>query len=287
SFGMLGCDFKCGYCQNWITSQAVRDPEAVAPARRMTAREIVEMAERHDAAVVASTYNEPLITAEWAASVFRTARARGLRTAFVSNGNGTPEVLAYLRPHLDFYKVDLKGFSDRAYRRLGGALDNVLATIERLVDLGFWVEVVTLVVPGFNDTPEELRNIARFLAGVSVNVPWHLTAFHPDYKMTDRGPTERATLLRGHDLGREAGLRYVYLGNMRAGERECTFCHACGELLVERTGYRVHRVAVRDGCCPRCAARIPGVWARRGPRAPAGGELDLAWNVDLQKHPAG
>src|SRR5690606_1577146 len=152
--------------------------------RFCTADDLVEQAIRCDAPVVVSTYNEPLITADWAVRVFEKARERGLRCGFVSNGNATPEVLRFLRPWVELYKVDLKSFQDRNYRKLGCVLQNVLDSIVRLKEMGFWVEIVTLVVPGFNDGDDELREMARFLAGVSPDLPWHVTAFHPDYKMT-------------------------------------------------------------------------------------------------------
>ncbi len=269
SFGMLGCDFHCAYCQNWITSQAVRDPEAIAPIRRMDPEELVDLALAQGAEIIASTYNEPLITSEWAVEVFRVAKACGLLTAYVSNGNGTPEVLDYLRAWVDLYKVDLKGFDDRRYRKLGGVLDNVLATIRGLVERRFWVEVVTLIVPDFNDSEAEVRQMAEFLASVSPDIPWHVTAFHPDYKMTDRGGTAAATLLRAVQIGREAGLRYVYAGNLpgRVGDFENTNCAECGTVLVSRRGYHISRMAIVEGRCPSCAAVIPGVWgeARRAP----------------------
>ncbi len=265
SFGMLGCDYHCGYCQNWFTSQALRDAEAVARPQDMTGEDLVRLAERHGAPIVASTYNEPLITSEWAVEVFRVARARGLLTAYISNGNGTPEVLRYLRPWVDLYKVDLKGFDDRHYRKLGGVLKTVLDTIQLLVEMGFWVEIVTLCVPGFNDSDEELRSIARFLAGVSPDLPWHVTAFHQDYKMTDRDNTPLRTLLRAAAMGREAGLRYVYAGNLPGlvGNNENTYCPQCRQLLIERYGFRVLGTALRDGACARCGRAIPGVWPCR------------------------
>ncbi|MBI4574673.1 MAG: AmmeMemoRadiSam system radical SAM enzyme [Planctomycetes bacterium] len=272
SFGMLGCDFHCAYCQNWVTSQALRDPEAVAPPREVTPRALVDLALEHGAPVVVSTYNEPLITAEWAVAVFREARAAGLCTGFVSNGNATPEALDYLRPHVDLYKVDLKGFDDRRYRKLGGTLANVLASIEGLVGRGFWVEVVTLVVPGFNDGEEELAGIARFLAGVSRDVPWHVTAFHPDYRMDDRPWTGTDALLKAWELGREAGLHFVYAGNRpgQVGSTEDTRCPGCGSLLIERVGYRVRRVRLASGACPDCGRAIPGVWKGNPPAADTG-----------------
>jgi len=264
SFGMLGCDYHCGFCQNWITSQTLRDPEALARPARVTPEVIVQKAVEHRAPIITSTYNEPLITSEWAVAVFRLAKERGLKTAYVSNGNATPEVLDYLRPWLDLYKVDLKGFDDAHYRKLGGKLETVLDTIGLLVQKGFWIEVVTLVVPGWNDSDQELTAIARFLAGVSRDIPWHVTAFHPDYKMADRRRTPAESLLRAARIGQAEGLHFVYAGNLpgQTGSLENTYCPGCQALLIERTGFRVRANRVtRDGTCPNCAVRIPGVWA--------------------------
>jgi pyruvate formate lyase activating enzyme len=264
SFGMLGCDYHCGYCQNWITSQAIRDPGAVAAPARVTAEEIVRVAVKHQAPIITSTYNEPLITSEWGVSVFKLAKARGLKTAYVSNGNATPEVLDYLRPWLDLYKVDLKGFDDKSYRKLGGKLETVLRTIQLLVEKGFWVEVVTLIVPGFNDSDEELRGLARFLAGVSRDIPWHVTAFHPDYKMGDRGWTSVRTLARAAEIGQAEGLRFIYAGNRpgQTGSLENTYCPTCQSVLIERVGFQVlaNRLTA-TGACSKCATRIPGIWS--------------------------
>ena len=234
SFGMLGCDLHCGYCQNWVTSQALRDDQAVSLPRFCTAEQMVDLAIQRDAPVVVSTYNEPLITSEWAVEVFKVARNRGLTCGFVSNGNGTPEVIAFLRPYVDLYKVDLKSFDDRHYRELGGILANVLDTIERLVGAGFWVEIVTLIIPGFNDGDEEFAQIAGFLAGISVDIPWHVTAFHPDYRMQGPGRTPAATLLRAYEIGKAAGLRYVYPGNIHGGvgDREKTYCPSCNAMVI-------------------------------------------------------
>jgi pyruvate formate lyase activating enzyme len=262
SFGMLGCDYHCGYCQNWITSQALRDPAAGAGPRPCTPEELVRAAIAQGAEIVASTYNEPLITSEWAVEIFRLAKASGLATAYVSNGNATPEVLQYLRPWVDLYKVDLKGFDDRHYRKLGGVLATVTDTIRRLVEMDTWLEVVTLVVPGFNDSDTELGAIADFLASVSVDIPWHVTAFHPDYRMTDGGPTTTDTLLRAVARGHAAGLHYVYAGNVpgRAAGCENTTCPHCGHVVIERIGYRILAVHLDDGHCANCATRIPGRW---------------------------
>jgi pyruvate formate lyase activating enzyme len=262
SFGMLGCDFHCAYCQNWVTSQALRNPEAVAPPRSLTAEQFVVTALSRGARIVTSTYNEPLITSEWAVELFRHAKRAGLKTSYVSNGNGTPEVLAYIKPWVDLYKIDLKGFRDPSYRKLGGVLQNVLDTIKQVYEMGFWLEIVTLVIPGFNDSAEELRDIARFLAGVSPDIPWHVTAFHEDYKMTGNGNTPVSTLLRAAEIGKEEGLNFVYAGNLprSVGPWENTTCPGCNALLIERSGFRVLQMNLQDGRCPSCARTIPGVW---------------------------
>src|SRR5207249_1869136 len=234
------------------------------PPQDVTPAEIADLAKRHRARILTSTYNEPLITSEWAREVFREGKARGLVCSYASNGNATPEVLDYLRPWVDLYKVDLKGFDDRHYRKLGGVLATVLETIQRLHHMGFWLEVVTLIVPGFNDTDAELRDIARFLVSVSPDIPWHVTAFHPDYKMTDRDGTTAQTLLRAAELGVGEGLRYVYAGSLpgRVGPFENTYCPSCRVLLIERVGYTILRDLVTPGrgVCPSCSARIPGRW---------------------------
>jgi len=273
SFGMLGCDFKCPYCQNWEISQVIRDSgaDAWASPRPATPEGIVAAALAEGAAMVTSTYNEPLITAEWAADVFASARRAGLLTSFVSNGNATLEVLDFLRPLVDAYKVDLKGMREEGYRRVGGRLSVVLDALSGLVSRGFWVEVVTLLVPGHNDSEEELRDAARFLASLSPDLPWHVTAFHPDYRMTHTAATPVTALLRAAVIGREEGLRYVYTGNLpgRVGSGETTFCAGCREPLVERRGFRVlSRRIGPDGSCPGCGARVPGIWAPRAVPAP-------------------
>jgi pyruvate formate lyase activating enzyme len=266
SFGMLGCDLHCSYCQNWVTSQALRDPEAVSPPLEATPELLVQDALAQGAKVLVSTYNEPLITSEWAVAVFRAARQAGLLTGFVSNGNGTPQVLEYLRPWVDLYKVDLKSFDDQHYRQLGGRIQPILDTIRRLHQMGIWLEIVTLLIPGFNDSNDELRRLTEFVSSVSPDIPWHVTAFHEDYKMTSPDDTRPEDLLRAATIGREAGLRYVYAGNLpeQVGGLEDTHCHACGELLIRRYGYTIEDYRLTpDGNCPGCHAAVPGRWSRQ------------------------
>ena len=263
TFGMLGCDFHCGYCQNWLTSQALRDPAAGAAPTDVTPEQLAQLAVDRGARMVGSSYNEPLITAEWAVDVFRQARPLGLRTAFISNGNATAEVLDLIRPWTDCYKIDLKAMTAGAYRELGGVLEHVLDAVRMAHARGFWVEIVTLVVPDFNDEPDELKRAAEFIAGISPDIPWHVTAFHQDYRMTDHANTTAEALVRACEIGREAGLHFVYAGNLpgRVGRWEHTWCPGCGELLVERHGYHIARQRVgADGCCPSCHRRIPGIW---------------------------
>jgi pyruvate formate lyase activating enzyme len=268
TIGMLGCNFHCDFCQNWVSSQALRDPASASSAhyiQETSAEGLVRHALLSGAEIIASSYNEPLITSEWAIEIFKLARQNGLKTAYVSNGFATPEVLRALQPHLDGYKIDLKCMTDEKYRSVGGHLEVVLDTIKLAHELGMWVEVVTLVIPGFNDSIDELWETARFLVGVSVDIPWHVTAFYPTYKHTHAPRTPVETIQRAADIGQEAGLRYVYAGNLhgRVGSLENTFCPKCSTALVERTGYfvRSNRI-LENGSCPKCGTSIAGIWSQ-------------------------
>lgn len=263
TFGMLGCDFHCSYCQNWVTSQTLRDDSAGVLPTSFTPESLVAAAQRTGARLVVSSYNEPLITAEWSMDIFKQAKTAGLVTGFVSNGNATPEALDFIKPYTDCYKVDLKSMRQKNYRELGGQLKHVLWTIEALHERGFWLEVLTLVIEGFNDSDEELRDAAQFIAGISPDIPWHVTAFHKDYKMTDPDNTSSSTLIRAAEIGAEAGLHFVYAGNRpgQVGRWENTYCPACRHLLIERYGYVVLGYHLTgSGDCPNCGQNIPGVW---------------------------
>ncbi len=264
SIGMLGCDLHCSYCQNWVTSQALRDPEAVSSVRQVSADQVADLAVQHNAPVVASTYNEPLITSEWAVDILKHASPKGLVGAYISNGNATERVLDYIRPYVQLYKVDLKTFDDRHYRDLGGQLPHVKRTIRQLHEKGFWLEVVTLIVPEFNDSEEELKQMAGFLADISPDIPWHVTAFHSDYKMNGTASTTPEQLMTAAEIGKDAGLRFVYAGNRpgMTADWESTYCPDCGKLLIRRQGFMAQEHHLSGGCCPDCGRSIPGFWDR-------------------------
>jgi len=250
-------------CQNWVTSQALRDPGALTEPMDVTPRQLVDIAKSQRASVVATSYNEPLITSEWAVEVFKAARPRGFSTAYISNGNATKEVLEFIRPFTDLYKIDLKSFRDKNYRSLGGKLENIVNGIRMVYETGFWLEIVTLIIPGFNDSDEELGDIAHFLAGLSPSIPWHVTAFHKDYKMQDPDNTPPETLLRAARIGEAAGLQYIYAGNLPGwvGPYEDTRCPGCTATLIRRIGYRILEDRLTGvGRCFRCGQEIPGVW---------------------------
>jgi pyruvate formate lyase activating enzyme len=263
TFGMLGCNLKCAYCQNWLTSQALRESASARLAgylRELTPKEIVSYGLVSGAEVVASSYNEPLITSEWASAIFREAVPAGLKCVFISNGFATEMVLDYLNPLLSGFKVDLKTMQKGHYRDLGAKLQPVLDSIRYAHKLGLWVEIVTLLVPGFNDSAEELKDMANFIHSVSPEIPWHISAFRPEYKMTDRPSTSPVQVMASVDLGYEQGLHYVYGGNV-PGEMGNTNCHQCGESLIKRSGYQIREYRITSlGTCPACDTTIPGVW---------------------------
>ncbi|MEW5905219.1 MAG: AmmeMemoRadiSam system radical SAM enzyme [Elusimicrobiota bacterium] len=263
SFGMYGCNFRCSFCQNHELADraaAARPPHAepVSPDR------IAAEARRLGARMLVSTYNEPLITAEWGAAVLAEGKKAGLAGAFVSNGYATPEALDFLRPSVDCFKVDLKFFREETYAKVAGArLEPVKTAIRLMLEKGFWVEVVTLLIPGLNDSREEISEMAAFLASLSKDMPWHITAFHPSHLMTDRPRTSAAALEKACEAGLAAGLRYVYTGNVPGG-RQDTLCPSCGETIIGREGYAVikDRLSGR-GACGVCGTAIAGFW---GPR---------------------
>jgi pyruvate formate lyase activating enzyme len=259
---MYGCDLRCPYCHNWYVSQALRERDEREAPSDITADQLIARATSEGCRVVCAAYNEPAISAEWVFEVFRRAKARGLVTAMITDGNATPELLAFLRPVTDVYRVDLKGYSEEQYRTLGGRLAPVLASIAGAKELGFWVEVVTLVVPYFNDELPGLRSLAMTLAQIDRNIPWHLNAFQPRYRLRDRPPMSAGLLVSAAGSAYAKGLRHVYVGNVdhQVDELSHTRCPKCHETTVQRRGYESMVVTKDPSRCPRCAHAIPGLW---------------------------
>jgi pyruvate formate lyase activating enzyme len=263
TFGMYGCDLRCPYCHNWRLSQALREDVAGEAPIPMTAEALADEAVAAGCRVMCAAYNEPMIAAEWVRAVFEQAKARGLRTMVVSDGNTTPEALAYLRPVTDVFRVDLKGFLPEHYKALGGRLDPVLEAIAEARRLGYWVEVVTLVVPGFNDDAGGLRGLAKKLVAIDPALPWHLNAFQPRYKMKDRPAMHPEMLVSVAGSAYARGLKFVYLGNVTHTfqELEHTRCPRCHTTLIERNNFTTTTNHLVGDACPGCGERIPGLFA--------------------------
>ena len=260
SIASVGCNFTCLHCQNHYISQYPREHAGRVIGDEIPAEEVVSDAVANGCRSIAYTYTEPTVAIEYVLDVMRLAKDEGLSNAWVSNGYFTEETLAVIGPYLDAINVDLKGISNRVYREIiGGNVRPVLGSIERLTEAGIWVEVTTLVIPGVNDDPNELRWTAEAIVGISPRIPWHVSRFFPAYRLVDRPPTPVETLERAFRVGREAGLRYVYLGNI-PGEGEETRCTECGERLIERSGYRIRENRMSEGACPGCGAPVVGVW---------------------------
>lgn len=271
SVATVGCNFHCRFCQNWQISQAPKGRERYIPGREIPPEKIVRAAIATGSATIAYTYTEPTVFFELAYDTASLATAKGLKNIFVTNGYMTPEALRMIRPYLHAANVDLKGFDDKRYRRLCGAkLAPVLEIIRLMKELGIWVEVTTLVIPGHNDSEGELRAIAAFIESVGEEIPWHLSRFFPAYRMLEDQPTALKTLELAWRIGKEAGLRYVYCGNIPGNVHEHTDCYRCGFRLIDRWGFSVGRVRLERGRCPRCDASIDGVWETEGSRAGQG-----------------
>ena len=261
SIATVGCNFQCEHCQNYDISQYPRRHEGKIIGEARTPEMIVNDARATGSASISYTYTEPTIFLEFAQDVGRLAREQGIKNVFVSNGFMTEASATALGEFLDADNVDLKSFQDDFYRKVCKArLQPVLDTITRLKQMGVWLEVTTLIIPGLNYSPEELTDIAQFIKGVDPGIPWHVSAFYPTYQMTDRPSTPPATLLQAREIGLKAGLRYVYTGNIPGQGGENTNCYACGELLIERLGYTIKNNNLKDGQCPKCRAAIDGVW---------------------------
>lgn len=263
SLGTVGCNFQCQFCQNWEISQSGGEFDPARSAEQDTLpADLVDYCRRRRISMLAYTYNEPTVFFEYAYDTAKLAHAHGIRNVFVSSGFESLAALELIEPYLDAINVDLKAFTEQFYREVCGTrLKPVMRNIEHIVRrTKIWIEVTTLLIPGLNDSDAELRDMAAWLAGVSRDMPWHISAFHPDYRMLDRPPTPHRTLVRAWEIGKEAGLNYVYVGNVHDRERESTYCPACGQLLISRSWYDVRLHWREPGVCHGCGASIPGVW---------------------------
>jgi pyruvate formate lyase activating enzyme len=261
SIGTVGCNFQCLHCQNYDISQYPRLHNGAIIGEEFQPEEIVAQAVKSRSLTISYTYNEPTIFLEFAEDTARLAKQKGLRNIFVSNGFMTEASAAALTGFIDADNIDLKSIRDDHYRKICKAkIQPILDTIVRLKQAGVWVEVTTLVIPGDNDSDSELRQIAEFIKGVGVDIPWHVTAFYPAFKMLDYPPTPAATLKKAREIGLKAGLRYVYIGNVPTEVEQNTYCYECQELVIERSGYAIRRFTLEDGRCPKCRSQIDGVW---------------------------
>ncbi|MBU5688497.1 MAG: AmmeMemoRadiSam system radical SAM enzyme [Candidatus Aenigmarchaeota archaeon] len=272
SFGTLGCDFGCLFCQNWDISQPTREirfeknrdellKEMIDRCDNLSPKQIVDYCLKYKLPSIAYTYNEPAVFFEYAYDTAKLAKKYGIKNVFVSNGYESKESLNKIKKYLDAANIDLKSFSEEFYLKICKAkLEPVLKNIENFYNLGIWIEVTTLIIPGKNDSEKELKQIAEFIASISKGIPWHVTAFHPDYKMFDAKPTQISTLIKAYKIGKNAGLKYVYIGNVAAGKYENTFCPNCGNECISRIGFFNIKNNLEKGKCKKCGYILEGVW---------------------------
>ncbi|MCR4396790.1 MAG: AmmeMemoRadiSam system radical SAM enzyme [Candidatus Saccharicenans sp.] len=261
SIATIGCNFRCPFCQNWEISQTrLSEGKSGLRSSHLPVKEVVRQALLNDCQSISYTYTEPTIFFEYAYDTAKLAKDSGLKNNFVTNGYMTAEALEEIKPYLDAANVDLKFFKNESYKKLCKArLQPVLDSIRKMRELGIWVEVTTLVIPGENDSEEELQGIARFLASVDRDIPWHLSRFHPDYEFLDTPATPVSTLRKAREIGRAEGLHYIYLGNVW-GEGEDTLCPKCGTTIIGREGFWIKAHLLQDSHCPNCGQKIAGIF---------------------------
>ena len=265
SLGTLGCNFDCDFCQNWEISQSPKHFDKTQSIKHYgeewEPEKIVDYCKENNIPIIAYTYNEPTIWAEYALDTMRLAKKEGIKNIWVSNGFMTEKTLNFIAPYLDAINIDLKSFSEKFYQKTcKGRLEPVKENIKKIWKMGIWIEVTTLVIPGFNDSTKELKQIAKFLVGISKDLPWHISAFYPCYKMLTQAPTSQEILINACEIGRKAGLRYIYTGNIPNSDYESTYCPKCNSLIIERWGMEVLENNLKNGKCPKCNTKIKGIW---------------------------
>lgn len=265
SFGTVGCNFSCKFCQNYEISQYPKEHNHEIVGHELSPERIVELAIENSCESIAYTYNEPVVFFEYTYDTAKLAHEKGLKNIYVTSGFETHKAIDLLEPYLDGMNIDIKSFSNDFYKDISGArLKPVLDTVKYAHEKGIWVEVTTLLIPGKNDSDEEIRQIARFLAELDTSIPWHISAFHPMYKMLDVPRTPASTLLRAYKIGQEEGLKYIYVGNIDDEDHESTYCPGCRERVIDRTGHIGQFVTnhlKKDGKCPYCRYKLEGVWS--------------------------
>ena len=256
SISTVGCNFRCLHCQNSDISQMPRDRGTISGTNR-SPDDIVSIAKATDCKSISYTYTEPTVYFEYAYETAKLASRNGLKNVFVTNGYINEEPLEKIKPYLDAANIDLKAFSEDFYKKICGAkLQPVLDAIKAYKKRGIWIEITTLIIPNLNDSPDELEQISRFIAKLGKEIPWHVTAFYPTYRLTDQPRTPVQTLMQAREIGLRAGLRYVYTGNVPGGEGENTYCYNCGHLLVQRLGFQIAENNIRNSSCPECNTRV-------------------------------
>jgi pyruvate formate lyase activating enzyme len=261
SIATIGCNFRCGFCQNWEISQSnIRDGSEFGSGNFVSCEDVVKSAIKNNCKSISYTYTEPTIFFEYALDVAKIAKEKGLYNNFVTNGYMTPEAIEMIKFYLDAANIDLKFFKDDSYKKIcSGSLSPVLDSIRLMHKFNIWVEITTLIVPGENDSADELEGIARFISGVDVNMPWHISRFHPDYKFTEYEATSESTLKKAQEIGYKSGLKYIYVGNVY-GFGNDTLCHNCKKVLVRREIFNVLENNIKGGKCGYCNTAIPGVF---------------------------
>ena len=258
SIATAGCNFRCLHCQNYSISQLVRESGGI-PGEDIAPEQVVAMAKQEGCQSISYTYTEPTIFYEYAYDIAKLAKKEGLANTFVTNGYIGEDALREISPYLDAANIDLKGFTDKFYREVCGAkLQPVLDSITLHHELGIWIEIATLVIPGYNDSKEDFEGIAGFIAKLDPEIPWHVTRFHPDYKLLSASATPAETLRMARDIGLDHGLKNVYEGNLPGEERSDTYCPKCGKLLIKRYGFSVSKNLIKNGKCPDCGTKIAG-----------------------------
>lgn len=261
SIGTIGCNFACDFCQNWDISQVTKGKGVSIFGQDLSPEDAVSYCLKNNIPGVAFTYNEPAIFFEYAYDTMILAKKEGIKTVYVSNGYESKEQIKMLKGYLDGINIDLKAFTEKFYQRVCSAkLAPVLENIEGFFEAGVWTEITTLVIPDENDSDKELTDIAKFLASISKDIPWHVTRFHPDYKMQDKKETPEETLKRAYEIGKKEGLKFVYVGNVLDENHESTYCPKCNLPLIKRCWHDIEMVNFKNGKCRKCGEKIPGIF---------------------------